>query len=245
MNAPVESNINLYIHKSSEANCSPSPFGCSKLCCLFCRRFCYITCVHSRTSRKRPLKMQTAKRSVFSSKSVKKSVKCGVRILSARSARAHTPVRRVRREKKTDCPYFQRLSPVQLYVFSLVPDLLIDCSRFLETQKYGLFCSLLKLQRLSGRLPESNRRGASSKQRSGHIYFYMKDLLHALLSYDMCSSMLLLKFFVYSKQHSVHSEHASSGRLREVVVYQGSNSKVLTEKVLVFWTSSRLQEGVD
>ena len=40
-------------------------------------------------------------------------------------------------------------------------------------------------------------------------------------SYDMCSSMLLLKFFVYPKQDSAHrdhkrSEHSSSGRLQDV-----------------------------
>ena len=36
------------------------------------------------------------------------------------------------------------LSPVSLSVFSLVPDLLFDCSRvaYLNTQKYGLFGSL-------------------------------------------------------------------------------------------------------
>ena len=50
----------------------------------------------------------------------------------AREAREpHTPVGR---------------SPVSLSVFSLVPDLLVDCSRvagaYLNTQKYGLFCSL-------------------------------------------------------------------------------------------------------
>ena len=53
---------------------------------------------------------QTAKQSVFSSKSVKKSVKRGVRVLRARTAR----------EKK---------------LFSLVPHLLFDCSRVLEYAK--------------------------------------------------------------------------------------------------------------
>ena len=53
---------------------------------------------------------------------VKKSVKLGVRVLRA-------PVGRVRREKK------KRLSPVSLSVFSLVPDLLFDCSRLLEYAK--------------------------------------------------------------------------------------------------------------
>ena len=35
------------------------------------------------------------------------------------------------------------LSPVSLSVFSLAPDLLFDCSRVLDTQKCGLFCSLV------------------------------------------------------------------------------------------------------
>ena len=40
----------------------------------------------------------------FSSKSVKKSVKRGVRVLRARSGH-HRPVRRVRREEKNHCPF--------------------------------------------------------------------------------------------------------------------------------------------
>ena len=55
----------------------------------------------------------------FFSKSVKKSVKGGVRVLRARSARVSHP----------------RLSPVSLSVFGLVPDLLFDCSRVLEYAK--------------------------------------------------------------------------------------------------------------
>ena len=43
---------------------------------------------------------------------------------------------------KTDSPYFQRLSPVSLSVFSLIPDLLLTARAHLNTQKYGLFCSL-------------------------------------------------------------------------------------------------------
>ena len=54
------------------------------------------------------------------SKSVKKSVKRGVRVLRAQSARA----------------------PHSLSVFSLVPDLLFDFRAYLNTLKYGLFCSL-------------------------------------------------------------------------------------------------------
>ena len=81
----------------------------------------------------RSLNLQTAKQSVFSSKSVKKSVTRGVRVLCARTARASHARRECEaREKK---PYFQRLSPVSLSVFSLVPDLLFDCSRVLEYAK--------------------------------------------------------------------------------------------------------------
>ena len=39
------------------------------------------------------------------------------------------------------------------------------------------------------------------------------------LSHDMCSSKLLLKFFVYSKKHSTHSEHRDQ-RIRQVVAYK-------------------------
>ena len=61
----------------------------------------------------------------FFSKSLKKSVKRGVRVLRAWSARASY----ARSERK------KRLSPVSLSVFSLVPDLLFDCSRVLEYAK--------------------------------------------------------------------------------------------------------------
>ena len=92
------------------------------------------------------------------------------------------------------------------------------------------------------------------------------------LSYNMCSSRLILKFFAYSKQHSTHSEHkrsdkSSSGRLQEiknngkslnckpqiivvVVAYRrysftrGPNWKALTGKVLVLWIASHLCEVV-
>ena len=39
-------------------------------------------------------------------------------------------------------PYFKRLSPVSLSLFSFVQDLLFDCSAYFNTQKYGLFCSV-------------------------------------------------------------------------------------------------------
>ena len=61
----------------------------------------------------------TAKQSVFSSKSVKKSVNRGVRNL-----------KRAKRASLT-------LSPISLSVLSLVPDLLFDCSRVLKYVKTG------------------------------------------------------------------------------------------------------------
>ena len=53
----------------------------------------------------------------FFFKSVKKSVKRGVRVLRERSVRVS---------------HARRLFPVSLSVFSLVPDLLFDCSRVVE-----------------------------------------------------------------------------------------------------------------
>ena len=68
--------------------------------------------------------VQTAKQSIFFSK----LVKLGVRVLRARSARkSHA--------RKASEGVFQRLSRVSLSVFSLVPDLLFDCSRVLEYAK--------------------------------------------------------------------------------------------------------------
>ena len=61
----------------------------------------------------------TAKQSVFSSKSVKKSVNRGVRNL-----------KRAKRASLT-------LSAISLSVLSLVPDLLFDCSRVLKYVKIG------------------------------------------------------------------------------------------------------------
>ena len=60
---------------------------------------------------------------VFFSKSVKKSVKRGVRVL------------RVRGVWGLKCEAKENLSPVSLSVFSLVADLLFDCSRVLEYAK--------------------------------------------------------------------------------------------------------------
>ena len=56
----------------------------------------------------------------FFTKSVKKSVKRGVGLARA---------------KRASRKNFERLSPVSLSVFSLVPDLLFDCSRVLEYAK--------------------------------------------------------------------------------------------------------------
>ena len=64
----------------------------------------------------------------FFLKSIKKKVKCGVRVLCARSSRASHARRACEAREK-------RLSPVSLTVFSLVPDLLFDCSRVLEYAK--------------------------------------------------------------------------------------------------------------
>ena len=74
-----------------------------------------------------PHRLQNSR--VFFSKSVQKSVKRGVRVLRARSARASHARRACEARGK------KRLSPVSLSVFSLVPDLLFDCSRLLEYAK--------------------------------------------------------------------------------------------------------------
>ena len=46
-------------------------------------------------------------------------------------------------------PYFQRLSPVSLSVFSLVPDLLFDCSRVLEYAKMRIVLQFLQSSKIS------------------------------------------------------------------------------------------------
>ena len=65
-----------------------------------------------------------------------------------------------------------------------------------------------KMWRLSGRLREvvsykNQTTRVSSKKMYGQIYFMENDLLYGScmqsLSYKMCSSMLKVKFFVYSK----------------------------------------------
>ena len=86
---------------------------------------------------------QTAKQSVFSSKSVKKSVTRGVRVLCAQTARAshaRTPVWRVRRERKN---VFFSVSPQSRSLFSAsFHTFCLTARAYLNTQKCGLFCSL-------------------------------------------------------------------------------------------------------
>ena len=86
----------------------------------------------------------------------------------------------------------------------------------------------------------------------------------------MCSSILLLKFLAFSKQHSAHSEHREQ-RMRQVVAYKrlktmenhsisaqkviavaywrwsfirGSKCKALTGKIAVYWFGGHLWEVV-
>ena len=117
--------------------------------------------------------------------------------------------------------------------------------------------------------------GSSSEKMYRHTYFMENNnIIYCMqfLSYNMCSSRLILKFFAYSKQHSTHSEHkrsdkSSSGRLQEIknngkslnckpqiavvaVAYRrqsftrGPNWKALTGKVLVLWIASHLCEVI-
>ena len=74
-----------------------------------------------------PSDFETAKQSVFFSKSVKKSVKRALRVLHSRSARASLP-----RSRSLFSASFQTLS--------------LTTRAYLNTQKYGLFCSLSDCQ---------------------------------------------------------------------------------------------------
>ena len=96
---------------------------------LVCRNLCTITLCLDTGPASRILGNIVDCKTVgfFFSKSVKKSVKRGVIVLRARSARAMCE-----REGK------RRLFPVSLSVFSLVPDLLFDCSRVLKFLKNRL-----------------------------------------------------------------------------------------------------------
>ena len=119
----------------------------------------------------RSLNLQTAKQSVFSSKSVKKSVTRGVRVLCARTARA-SHARSI----------FQRLSPVSLSVFSLVPHLLFDCSLVLEYAKIRTVLQSTKSmdlqicgavdQQVDGSI-ECQNGGSVDRQISGSVYCYI------------------------------------------------------------------------
>ena len=65
------------------------------------------------------------------------------------------------------------------------------------------------------------------------------NLLHAMSKLrHVCSSMLSLKFFVYSKQHSAHSIHRDQ-RIRQVVAYRRLKSSAVRPKK---WSRS-LTEG--
>ena len=59
----------------------------------------------------------------------------------------------------------------------------------------------------------------------GHIYFMENDLLYGScmqsLSYKMCSSMLSVKFFVYSNISSiVHTANIRDKKIRQVIAYK-------------------------
>ena len=82
------------------------------------------------------LRMQTA---VFFSKSVRKSVKLGVRVLHARSARASHARRacEAREKKRIFSVSPQSHSPVS----ASFQTFRLTARTYLNTQKYGLFCS--------------------------------------------------------------------------------------------------------
>ena len=83
-----------------------------------------------------------------------------------------------------------------------------------------------KMQRLSGRLireggrlHESNHRGPHPRRGPGKSTLCKIIYCMHCLSYAMCTSILSLKFFVYSKYHSSHSEQKDQ-RMRHVVAYK-------------------------
>ena len=79
-----------------------------------------------------------------------------------------------------------------------------------------------KMPRLSGRLQESNHRAPLPRRGLGTSILTKIIYGMLFLSYAVCSSMLLLKFFthvVYFKQPSAHSEHRDQ-RMRQVVAYK-------------------------
>ena len=56
----------------------------------------------------------------------------------------------------------------------------------------------------------------------------------------MCSSMLLLKFFVYSKENSANSEHRDQ-KMRQVVAYKGL--KTMENHILNLISGSKSGRG--
>ena len=91
-----------------------------------------------------PCRLQNSR--VFFSKSVKKSVKRGVRVLRARSARAshvieYAKIRTVLQSKGTVRIF--SVSPQSRSLFSAsFQTFCLTARAYLNTQKYGLFCSL-------------------------------------------------------------------------------------------------------
>ena len=78
------------------------------------------------------------------------------------------------------------------------------------------------MQRLSGRLQESNHRGPLPKRDLGTFTLWKMIYCIQFLSYGRCSSILLLKFcvhVVYSKWQSAHSERRDQ-RMLQVVAYE-------------------------
>ena len=72
-------------------------------------------------------------------------MKRGVRVVCPRSAqasRARSKCEASEKKKKKKKKKKQRLSPVSLSVFGLSPAFCLTARAYLNTQKYGLFCSL-------------------------------------------------------------------------------------------------------
>ena len=76
----------------------------------------------------------------FFTKSVKKSVKRPVRVLHPEAREPHTPVGRMRREILASLPRSRSLFSASFQTFCLTT------RAYLNTQKYGLFCSLVRTQ---------------------------------------------------------------------------------------------------
>ena len=69
-------------------------------------------------------------------------------------------------------------------------------------------------------IEESNHLGPLPRRGPGTSTLWKIIYCMQCLSYDMCRDMLFLKFFVYSKSHSAHSEHRDQ-RMRQMVAYKG------------------------